>query len=175
MPVLHDRVSLSRALLQLVGSGVACGNGEEPESGSCGADARRGGEVQYVPCAAAFCHGEGRYHWKAGDRSCRLRSSLRGSLPDGGDPVWESGRPERSCLSRSTFPGRIPVAGTPGHRAEGLLQVQGGMGESAGRVQVRSWFGGETWLAPPWQTVAGSPEAKNEPRFHSSCSGLPPG
>src|ERR1022692_4181452 len=77
MPLLHDRVPLSCALLQLVGSGVACGNGEEPESGSCSTHAWGRGEVQSVPRAVAFGEGEGRECGKAGNRSRRL---CRGSL-----------------------------------------------------------------------------------------------
>ena len=49
LPVLHDGMPIPRALFQLVGSGVAGGHGEDVESGCSDADARRGGEVQFVP------------------------------------------------------------------------------------------------------------------------------
>ena len=84
--------------------GVACGHGEEPEPGRRGADARGGGEVQYVPRAVACRERKGSGRGKARNRSCRLHSSLRGSLPDGGDPVRQSGGPERSGLRSKRIP-----------------------------------------------------------------------
>ena len=81
LPLLHDRLSLSRALLQLVGSGVAPGNGKDSEPGSRRAHARRRGEVQSLPRAAAFGQRKSGCRRKARNRSRRLRSGLRRSLP----------------------------------------------------------------------------------------------
>ena len=49
LPLLHGRLPLSCALLQLVGSGVAGRHGEDAQSRRGAAHARRGGEMQLLP------------------------------------------------------------------------------------------------------------------------------
>ena len=53
LPLLHDGLSLSRALLQLVGSRLARGHGEDAEPGCFAPDEGRRGEVQFLSRPAA--------------------------------------------------------------------------------------------------------------------------
>ena len=83
LPLLHGGLPVSRALLQLVGPGVARGNGEDAESERRAAAARGGGEMQFLPRPPARRDGEGGRRGQEGDRRRRLRAGVRGSCPTG--------------------------------------------------------------------------------------------
>ncbi len=97
LPLLHDRLSLSCPLLQLVGSAVAGGHGEKPQSGSCRSHARRRGEVQHVPLtvhsAREKAAAAGRKEIDPADyipacvEACPTGAILFGNLADENDPV----------------------------------------------------------------------------------------
>ena len=138
LPLLHDRVPIPRPLFQLVGSRMARRHGEESESRSGCAHARRRREMQYVPRPAACGQRKSRGRRQARDRSrptmsrhawkpAPLAAIHFGNLADPNDPVsQEAHSPE--C---------IPLPCSPGHRAEALLQIEGGLGESAGGTASR--------------------------------------
>ena len=74
LQILHDRLSLPCPLLQLVGSCLASGHGEKPQSGGCRSDARRRREVQHVPRAFAQRQGKSRGS-REGKKSIRQTTS----------------------------------------------------------------------------------------------------
>ena len=60
LPLLHGRLPVPRALLQLVGSGMAGRHGKDAQSRRISAHARRGGEVQLLPRPLACRQSQGR-------------------------------------------------------------------------------------------------------------------
>ena len=98
------------------------------------------------------CRGQARNRFR------RLCSGLRRGMSDWRHSIWQPCRPKRPSRAGGSFPGGIPLAGAHRHRAQGLLQVEGGMGESIGRVEFRTsfcnrTFGGPSWLAAPLPTA----------------------
>ena len=81
LPLLHGRLPLPRALLQLVGSGVARRHGKDSQSRRRSAYARRSGEVQLLPRPLARRQDESGGRRQGRNRSRRLRTRLRRSLP----------------------------------------------------------------------------------------------
>ena len=116
LPILHDGMSVSRAVFQLVGSVMACRNGEDLESGSSFEDARRGREVQSLSRAIPCSKGEGGCSRAARDRCCRLHSGVCGGLSDGSNPVWQPGGSKRSSRTRSALGEHVPAAGSHRNR-----------------------------------------------------------
>ena len=102
------------------------------------ADARRGGEVQFLPCAAAFGERKSRRCRKAGNRSRRLCSGLCGSLPDWSDPFRQTWPTRTIPLRKSArSPNAFRLLARLGTEPKIYYKSKRAVGESAGGIEVR--------------------------------------